>query len=146
MNGYAIFHFGGHAGENCLLLESALGKAVEVDLRELLGFWGRKGGLLLVFLNGCSTRAQISDLLEAGVSAVVATARPIDDRVAREVAVEFYTSTVSFRFLAGSSMVVRCYANDNCRTLLVRCAATNGCCGDEAKPEGSFASKRRSVH
>src|SRR5262245_30434491 len=49
-----IFHYGGHAEEDCLLLASS-SKSGETDLRGLLGFWGRKGGLHLVFLNGCST-------------------------------------------------------------------------------------------
>jgi hypothetical protein len=77
----AIFHYDGHAHGNCLLLAS-LSKARETDLRGLLGFWGRKGGLRLVFLSGCSIQLQIDDLLRAGVSAVVATARPINDDAA----------------------------------------------------------------
>src|SRR5271165_6544209 len=50
-----------------------------------------------------------------------------------------------FRFLAGSSMAVICYANDSCKALLVRCAATSGCCGDKAKPEVWFPSEHQSV-
>src|SRR5262249_3413524 len=85
-----IFHYAGHAHEACLLLASAAAKAHETDLRGLLGFWGRKGGLRLVFLNGCSTQPQVDDLLRAGVSAVVATARPIDDDAACRFAEGFY--------------------------------------------------------
>jgi hypothetical protein len=85
----AIFHYGGHADEDCLLLASSA-RARETDLRGLLGFWGRKGGLRLVFLNGCSTQPQVDDLLKAGVSAVVATARPIDDDAACQFAGNFY--------------------------------------------------------
>jgi hypothetical protein len=86
----AIFHYGGHADEDCLLLASSSSRARETDLRGLLGFWGRKGGLRLVFLNGCSTQPQVDDLLRAGVSAVVATARPIDDDAACQFAENFY--------------------------------------------------------
>src|SRR6516165_5430692 len=86
----AIFHYGGHADEDCLLLASSSARGRESDLRGLLGFWGRKGGLGLVFLNGCSTQPQVDDLLRAGVSAVVATARPIDDEAACQFAEGFY--------------------------------------------------------
>ena len=57
----------------------------------LAAFLGQRRNLQLVFLNGCSTRAQIAGLLEAGVTAVIATARAIEDQVAREFAVAFYT-------------------------------------------------------
>src|SRR5262249_42681706 len=86
----AIFHYGGHADEDCLLLASSSARARETDLRGLLGFWGRKGGLRLGFLNGRSPPPQAGDLLKAGVSAVVATARPIDDDAACQFAENFY--------------------------------------------------------
>jgi hypothetical protein len=91
----AIFHYGGHANENCLLLTSSSENARETDLRGLLGFWGRKGGLRLVFLNGCSTQPQVDDLLQAGVSAVIATARPINDGTACGLADRFYGKLVA---------------------------------------------------
>jgi WD40 repeat protein len=86
----AIFHYGGHANEECLLLTSSSRTARETDLRGLLGFWGRKGGLRLVFLNGCSTAPQVDDLLQAGVSGVIATARPVNDDTACGLADRFY--------------------------------------------------------
>ena len=43
-----------------------------------------------MFLNGCSTRPQVQRLLDAGIAAVIATARPIDDRAACKLAVAFY--------------------------------------------------------
>jgi hypothetical protein len=48
-----------------------------------------------VFLNGCSTQPQVDDLLRAGVSAVVATARPIDDDAACQFAENFYRKLAS---------------------------------------------------
>ena len=44
----------------------------------------------VVFLNGCSTRPQVKYLLESNVPAVIATARPIDDTIARKLSVAFY--------------------------------------------------------
>ena len=75
----ALFHFGGHADGDRLLLQSAFEPrpAYAEGLATLLG---QQRGLKLVFLNGCSTRPQVKRLLDAGVPAVIATARPIDDR------------------------------------------------------------------
>jgi hypothetical protein len=85
----ALFHFGGHADGDRLLLESAFERrpAYAEGLATLLG---QQRGLKLIFLNGCSTRPQVKRLLDAGVPAVIATARPIDDRAATEFAVAFY--------------------------------------------------------
>jgi hypothetical protein len=44
----------------------------------------------LVFLNACSTEPQVEGLLEAGVAAVLATSRAVDDEVAKEFAGRFY--------------------------------------------------------
>ena len=81
----AIFHYGGHAGPDCLLLESSTGAVRVVHAGGLARFLGLQGGLQLLFLNGCSTGPQVADLLAAGVDAVVATARPIDDQMAAQV-------------------------------------------------------------
>jgi len=85
----ALFHFGGHADGDRLLLQSAFEPrpAYAEGLATLLG---QQRGLKLVFLNGCSTRPQVKRLLDAGAPAVIATARPIDDAVATEFAVAFY--------------------------------------------------------
>lgn len=78
------FHFAGHADGFRLLLEkSAQGP-------ELAAFLGKQKNLRFVFLNGCSTRGQVDELHNKGVSSVIATARAIDDRVAAELAVHFY--------------------------------------------------------
>ncbi|HKI17758.1 MAG TPA: CHAT domain-containing protein, partial [Isosphaeraceae bacterium] len=93
----ALFHFGGHADGDRLLLQSAFEPrpAYADGLATLLG---QQRGLKLVFLNGCSTRSQVKRLLDAGVPAVIATARPIDDRVATEFAVAFYQAlTTGYR-------------------------------------------------
>jgi len=85
----AIVHFGGHADSGRLLLEAGL-EGGPAHAEGLATLFGQQRGLKLVFLNGCSTRPQVQRLLEAGVPAVIATARPIDDRVARDFSVAFY--------------------------------------------------------
>jgi hypothetical protein len=89
-NRIAIFHFGGHAHSYELLLETAEGQAKIAHSKVLSDFLGQQDGLQLVFLNGCSTRPQVEDLLEAGVTSVIATSRAIDDKVATDFASRFY--------------------------------------------------------
>jgi formylglycine-generating enzyme required for sulfatase activity len=88
----AVLHYAGHADDYQMLLEGAGGKGVVADAGGLAAFLGQQKGLQLVFLNACSTRAQVQGLLTAGVSVVVATDQAIDDGVASEFAGRFYES------------------------------------------------------
>ena len=90
-----ILHYAGHADSGRLLLESNAAGGAPAHAAGLATFLGQCGGLQLVFLNGCSTRAQVARLIEAGVAAVIATARAIDDGMARAFAVAFYTELAS---------------------------------------------------
>ena len=110
----AIFHFGGHADGDRLLLESAFEPrpAFAEGLASLLG---QQRGLKLVFLNGCSTRPQVKRLLEAGVPAVIATARPIDDGMATAFAAALYQAlTTGYsgkdRTITGGCNLARAFA------------------------------------
>jgi CHAT domain len=85
-----LFHFGGHASGSALLLEDAAGRATEAHAGGLAGYLGQQRGLVLVFLNGCSTEPQVRRLRDAGVKAVVATTHAIQDAVAAEFAAAFY--------------------------------------------------------
>jgi hypothetical protein len=87
----AIFHYGGHASSDRLFLESTGAQGAVAHAGGLARFLGQRRNLELVFLNGCSTRAQAAGLLDAGITAVIATARAIEDTVALEFAVAFYT-------------------------------------------------------
>ena len=91
----AIFHFGGHAGSGELLFESPEGTPRTVHAAGLARFLGEQRGLALVFLNGCSTQAQVQGLLAAGVLAVVATSQDILDSVATELSARFYQALAS---------------------------------------------------
>ena len=86
----AIFHYGGHADSYELLLESLAGAHAAAHREGLVSFLARQLGLKLVFLNGCSTQQHALDLKEAGIPAVIGTARTIDDAVAAGLAVRFY--------------------------------------------------------
>src|SRR5689334_21269861 len=53
-----IFHFGGHASSSKLMFEDEAGAQTPAHARGLASYLGRQRGLVLVFLNGCSTAGQ----------------------------------------------------------------------------------------
>lgn len=84
-NPITIFHYGGHAnGYELMLRKSAYAKG-------LAEFLGEQPHLKLVFLNGCSSKGHVEALHKNGVPLVVATSQSIDDTIARELAVSFYS-------------------------------------------------------
>lgn len=80
-----MFHYAGHADGERLYFEESAG-----DAKGLASLLGQLPNLKVVFLNGCSTKAQVENLLNNGVQAVVATAVPIDDQKAVVFAESFY--------------------------------------------------------
>jgi WD40 repeat protein len=107
----AIFHYGGHASSTGLYLESSEGDAREASAEGLAEFLGQQDGLEVVFLNGCSTQSQARGLLDANVSAVIATSQAIDDSVATAFAGHFYNglaggATLRVAFREAESAVV----------------------------------------
>jgi hypothetical protein len=91
----AIFHYGGHADDYLLLLESDAGERAAAHSGGLVSFLARQKGLRLVFINGCCSKRQALDLIKAGVPAVVGTSQPIDDVVATEISPRFYKGLAS---------------------------------------------------
>jgi hypothetical protein len=89
----ALFHFAGHAEENGLqfnrnIVDTETGKAE--GIADLIGKEVKDGILKFVFLNGCSTAAQMKRLKAVGVSAIIATHYPIGDTKAVRFAETFY--------------------------------------------------------
>ena len=93
-NRIAIFHYGGHAGSTQLRLGD--GDAQSQGLAKLMGL---QENLQLVFLNGCSTKGQVKQLLKNNVKAVIATSVKINDKAAVIFADQFYS------FLANGSTI-----------------------------------------
>jgi WD domain, G-beta repeat/AAA ATPase domain/CHAT domain len=91
----AVFHFGGHANSYQLLLEATDGRVAAAEAGGLAVFLGLQRGLQLVFLNGCSTRQQASELLKSNVPAVITTSKEIYDKVAMKFAARFYRGLAS---------------------------------------------------
>lgn len=83
-----IFHYAGHASQTSLLFndQEANGMGIAYQLQASIG----SGALKLVVLNGCSTGAQVTKLLELGVPAVIATSASINDTTAKIFGIELF--------------------------------------------------------
>lgn len=81
----AIFHYSGHSNSQKLFTagESA-------DALGLANLFREQSNLKLLFLNGCSNKAQVEYFLQAGVKVVIGTSAPINDKMAAEFSVRFY--------------------------------------------------------
>jgi hypothetical protein len=90
-NRITIFHYGGHANSYQLLLESLSGEHSPAHGEGLASFLARREGLKLIFLNGCSTQQHAIELKQAGIPAVVGTSQSINDEVATNLSIRFYS-------------------------------------------------------
>jgi hypothetical protein len=70
-----IFHFGGHADPEAIQLIDT--EAYATGLATLLK--ERLRNLQLVFLNACNTVKQADVFINAGIKAVIATIKPVED-------------------------------------------------------------------
>ena len=82
-----LFHFGGHADASSLIFLEQ--EAIGTGIAELLT---QQSSLKLVFLNGCSTQAQVTRLLDLGIPAVIATSCSVGDDTASTFAEQFYAA------------------------------------------------------
>lgn len=81
----SVFHYGGHADSRQLFMQggAAFGSGLAHQLSQ-------QESLQLVFLNGCSTAAQVRLLLALGIPAVIATTVDVNDGLAAAFADRFY--------------------------------------------------------
>lgn len=80
-----FFSYSGHANQEALIFHKE--KGYSQGIAELLGLCPNLKG---VFLNGCSTKAQVKKLQEAGVPLVIATSTSVNDKTATDVGISFY--------------------------------------------------------
>ncbi len=81
----SLFLFSGHAGRDLLLTEDGATRAA--GIAHLLG---QCRNLKVVILNGCSTGGQVEALHAAGVSLVIATSAPVEDRIAAQFSARLF--------------------------------------------------------
>jgi hypothetical protein len=91
----AVFHYGGHAGGDQLMLETLEGGHGFSYSGGLIPFFGKQKSLKVVFFNGCSSQRQAIDLIEEGVPAVIGTSSAIKDEIATEISGRFYNGLAS---------------------------------------------------
>ncbi|MEZ4827433.1 MAG: protein kinase [Bacteroidia bacterium] len=99
-----IFHYGGHADEDELWLETDAGTNQSFFSMGLARFLGAQEGLKLVFLNGCATKDHADLLLKEKIPAVIATSRKILDEQALRFSETFYKG------LAGGASIKEAFA------------------------------------
>ncbi len=80
-----IFLYSGHANRDKLILEGQSASAEGIAY-----LLGQCPNLQLVFLNGCSTKGQVYNLLQKGIPVVIATSAPIEDKKAMEFSTRFF--------------------------------------------------------
>jgi WD40 repeat protein/GTPase SAR1 family protein len=98
----AVFHYGGHADDYALILQTFEGDPSPAYRDGLVSFFVRQKGLKLIFLNGCSTEQHARELKKAGIPAVIGTSQDIDDEVARKLAIRFYNGIANGSSLESS--------------------------------------------
>ncbi len=91
----SIFHFAGHTSSAELLFETIEGAQQVVQAGGLASYLAEQKGLVLVFINGCSSADQVDGLIDAGVPAVIATRAEIVDGIATDFAENFYKGIAS---------------------------------------------------
>ena len=91
VNRIDVLHYAGHSSPTTLTLNDG-----EVYMRHVAAIFKTwRYPPRLVFLNGCENKAQVTDLLAAGVGLVIATYKPINDDLAVEFAQEFYKNLLN---------------------------------------------------
>ncbi len=80
-----IFLYSGHAGRDALILEGQ-----SADASGIAYLLGQCPNLQLIFLNGCSTKGQVYNLLQKGIPVIIATSAPIEDKKASEFSSRFF--------------------------------------------------------
>lgn len=103
-NRISVFHYGGHADSDHLILEGE-----SVNSGGLATLFALEENLKLIFLNGCSTKKQVELLLEKNIPAVIATSVPVDDHAAVEFSKQFYRELVSGSTLKSAFEVASAY-------------------------------------
>ncbi len=97
---FQVFHFAGHAFGQGIQLNDRMPTIEEmdatanyfVDVSGLVGIIKRYHPIQLVFLNGCSTEAQVKAFEEARIPAIIYTTQPLNDELGSLFAKEFYTA------------------------------------------------------
>ena len=103
-NRVAVFHFGGHADPQRLLLPGETPGRQLSNAVLLEDFLSRQESLKFAFFNACSTREWAQNLVRLGVPCVIATSRDVNSEIALEFASVFY------QYLAHDATIAEAFA------------------------------------
>ncbi len=84
-----MFHFGGHANQGNIILDS-FRNLDKIRLSRILGLNDEQHNLQFIFLNGCLSYGHIGILTAKGVKAIIATNVAVNDSEAIRLAAAFY--------------------------------------------------------
>lgn len=115
-NQVCLFHYGGHSDSQFLHLRGPHARS-----RSLATLMGQQKYLKLVFLNGCSNRAQVKALFAGGVPAVIATNAPVGDGDARQLAEQFYKALAGGKTIRQAFEVAAGYVKNEKPELDISC-------------------------
>jgi hypothetical protein len=87
-----LFHYGGHSSSRFLELVDRKSRAANLAV-----LMGMQKNLKIVVLNGCANQAQVQELFDNGVKAVIATRSSIEDQKALRFSTAFYEAMRSGR-------------------------------------------------
>jgi len=93
-NRVAIFHYGGHASPEALLLETEDGRNIGTSATSIVPFLEDQKSLKLIFLNACSTKLWATALAgrTKGALCIIATSCKVLDPIALQFSHDFYNS------------------------------------------------------
>ncbi len=93
-NRVAIFHYGGHASPEALLLQTEDGRNIATSSDTIVPFLEDQKSLRLIFLNACSTKLWATKLTERakGAFCIIATSCKVLDPIALRFSQDFYNS------------------------------------------------------
>ncbi len=89
-NRIACLHFAGHSDSEVWRLDDG-----DLQAKLLADFLKQQNTIKFLFLNGCKNKAQVEAFKQAGIPALIATSRPIQDNLANTFSNEFYKSFIS---------------------------------------------------
>jgi hypothetical protein len=82
-----ILHFSGHSDGNGVYFADQ-----KAWIEGISGYAREMKDLHFVFLNGCANKSQVEHFHKAGIKAVIATSRKVDDEVASSFSTAFYSA------------------------------------------------------
>lgn len=109
------FHYAGHAGKQGLHLQTD-GVANKIATAEGMAQLMKSQPLQLVFLNGCLTQNQYTELQKANIPNIIYTNQSIEDNAATDFAIHFYEALGNNRSIADSFSNAEAYVKTHSGT------------------------------